>query len=38
MEIKKAVAAVGHDVPGYPGNDKAYDRLHDCCKHRTAAK
>jgi copper chaperone CopZ len=37
-EIKKSVAGVGHDVPGYPGNDKAYSRLHECCKHRTAAK
>ncbi len=36
-EIRKAIAAAGHDVAGYTATDKAYGKLPDCCKHRHVA-
>ncbi len=33
-QIKKAVAASGHDVEGLEADKNAYDRLPKCCKYR----
>jgi periplasmic mercuric ion binding protein len=31
--IQKNVAAVGYDTEKYKGDDKAYDKLDDCCQY-----
>lgn len=32
--IKKSVLAIGHDVEDLMASDKAYNKLHGCCKYR----
>lgn len=32
-DIKKSIAAVGHDSEGFRATDAAYDNLHGCCKY-----
>lgn len=32
--ITNSVLAIGHDVEDAMASDKAYDRLHGCCKYR----
>lgn len=32
--VKKNIAAVGHDTPGYKAADKVYNALPACCKYR----
>jgi copper chaperone CopZ len=31
-KIKKAITIVGYDADDMPADEKAYDKLHDCCK------
>ncbi len=33
LEVKKAVAAVGHDTDEIKATDEAYNKLHGCCKY-----
>lgn len=33
-QIKKKVAAVGHDTDSVKATDKAYESLHPCCKYQ----
>ncbi len=35
-KIKNAVAAVGYDAEEVKGNEKAYQKLPECCKYRSA--
>ena len=30
-DIQKRIAAVGYDTPKYRGDDKAYNKLDECC-------
>ncbi len=32
-QIQKNIAAAGYDNVAYKGNDKAYDKLHECCQY-----
>ncbi len=32
-EVQKKIAAVGYDTEKYRADDKAYDKLHGCCKY-----
>lgn len=34
MEIKSAIAAVGHDSKELKATQEAYDAVHPCCKYR----
>lgn len=34
MEVKKAVAAVGHDTDSVTATDEAYRQLDPCCRYR----
>lgn len=34
LQIHQVVANVGHDTKLVKASDKAYDKLHDCCKYR----
>lgn len=34
MEIKSALAAVGHDTKELKATQEAYDNIHSCCKYR----
>lgn len=34
MEIKSAIAAVGHDSKELKATQEAYDNVHPCCKYR----
>ena len=34
MEIKSALAAVGHDTKELKATQEAYDKIHACCKYR----
>lgn len=33
FKIQKAIAAAGYDTQDLKANDKAYDKLHGCCKY-----
>jgi mercuric ion binding protein len=37
QEIKKKVAAVGHDTDEFRAPDEVYDKLHGCCKYERPA-
>ena len=32
-DVQKRIAAVGYDTPKYRGDDKAYDKLDECCQY-----
>lgn len=32
-DVKKAIAAVGHDTKAIKATDEAYKNLHECCKY-----
>lgn len=32
-DIKKAIAAVGHDTDTFKADDKVYEELHGCCQY-----
>jgi copper chaperone CopZ len=32
-DIQKRIAAVGYDTPKYRGDDKAYNKLDECCQY-----
>lgn len=34
LSIQKAIAKVGHDTEKVKASDKAYQKLHNCCKYR----
>jgi cation transport ATPase len=34
MQIKSAIAAVGHDTKELKATEEAYDAVHPCCKYR----
>ena len=34
MQIKSAIAAVGHDTKELRATQEAYDKVHPCCKYR----
>lgn len=34
-KIKQSIAAVGYDTEDVKGNDKAYQKLPECCKYRS---
>jgi copper chaperone CopZ len=36
-DIEKAIAASGHDVGNFKGNDANYKKLPECCKYRDKA-
>lgn len=36
-QVKKAIAAAGHDVEGETSPEAAYKKLPDCCKYREGA-
>jgi hypothetical protein len=33
LDVKKAVAKVGHDTDEVKATDEEYDNLHGCCKY-----
>ena len=33
LDVKKAIAKVGHDTDSVKATDKDYDNLHSCCKY-----
>lgn len=37
-DVKKAVAAVGHDAGGVLASDEVYNNLHHCCQYERVAK
>ena len=37
-QIKKNIAAVGYDNDGYKADDKAYEKLPDCCQYDRKSK
>ena len=37
QDIKKKVAAVGHDTDEFRAPDEVYDKLHGCCKYERPA-
>ena len=36
-DIKRSIAAVGHDTEGFQAADSVYEKLPDCCKYRDPA-
>ncbi|TDX01942.1 heavy-metal-associated domain-containing protein [Dinghuibacter silviterrae] len=32
-DVQKRIAAVGYDTPKYRGDDKAYNKLDECCQY-----
>ena len=36
-QVKKAIAAAGHDITGFKADDASYKKLPSCCKYRDAA-
>jgi periplasmic mercuric ion binding protein len=37
QKIQQSIAAAGYDTRDFKGNDKAYDKLHACCKYERIA-
>ena len=37
-DVQKAIAKVGHDTAGIKATEESYNKVHDCCKYRTAEK